>query len=457
MNPSQHDSLTQKISRDVAQAVERGERVHIHKGGVSHFVPLPGDQRRHGAPIDISGLRNVLEIDVQGRTCIAEPGVTFADCVRETLKHGLLPMVVPELEGITLGGAVAGCSVESMSFRYGGFHDSCLEYEIVTGTGELLRCSREQNPHSFEMIHGSYGTLGILTRLKFKLVPAKPYVRLEYRRYERFEDFERAMYEHCHAHEGGGSSDLAFDFIDAIFHGPKHLVLCLGQFVEQAPRVSSYRGTEIYYKSTAKLEEDYLTTFDYLFRYDTECHWLSRTIPPLEWKPVRAALGKLLLGSTNMIRWSKRMEKLVGLKKRPDVVCDVFIPQNNFRAFFDWYCESFDYWPLWIVPYRAPEIYGWVGPEHRKRMAELMPQGFMIDCAVYGKSNGEPDVDYSELLERKTYELHGLKTLISANHHTPEKFWSVFNRENYDAAKRTLDPQGLFPRLYEKFHPGKRA
>ena len=63
-------------------------------------------------------------------------------------------------------------------------------------------------------------------------------------------------------------------------------MLCLGEFVDEAPAVSSYRGTRVYYKSTRELTEDWLTTADYCFRYDTEAHWLTRTVPPLEWAPV---------------------------------------------------------------------------------------------------------------------------------------------------------------------------
>jgi FAD/FMN-containing dehydrogenase len=265
--------------------------------------------------------------------------------------------------GASLGGAVAGCSVESMSFRHGGFHDTCLEYEVVTTAGERLTCSRESEPEAFEAIHGSYGTLGILTRIKFRLIPAQPYVKLEYHRFPTFEAFDHAMREHSQAPEGQG-----YDFMDGIIHSPTHLTLCLGRFVAHTPHVSSYRGTEIFYKSTARLSEDYLTTFDYCFRYDTECHWLSRTVPPLEWKPVRALLGRWFLGSTNLIRWTKRLDRVLGLKKRPDVVIDVFIPQLRLREFFDWYAAKFDFWPLWIVPYRAPRIYGWVADAHQERM-----------------------------------------------------------------------------------------
>ena len=438
-NPEAHRLKVEAIARQVRERIGKNEPVHISKGGVRHVVPLPGDLRYRSQSIDISSLDEILEIDPERRLCTAEPGVPFSRLVPATLAHGLLPTVVPELEGITVGGAIAGGSVESMSFRYGGLHDSCVEYEIIGGSGEIVTCSPTQEPLLFDMIHGSYGTLGVLTRLSFKLVAAKPYVRMEYRTFPDAERFYAAMLERCEAGD--------FDFVDGIAHGPDRFVLCLGRFVEAAPYLSSYRWLNIYYKSTAERAEDYLTTEDYLFRYDAECHWLTRTIPPLEWKPVRFALGKAVLGSTNLIRWSKRLDKLLGMKKRPDVVCDVFIPARGFASFIQWYQRDFRFWPLWVVPYRVPAAYPWVAEEQVGRIGGDL----LIDCAVYGKPNGE-EVDYSKLLEDKTFELGGIKTLISRNHYTAERFWQIYNRPNYEAAKARLDPNGVFPGLFEKFH-----
>src|SRR6516165_7837665 len=123
--PDDHDERVRAIAARVRELAAAGAPLHIAKGGVRHVVPLPGDPRFKTRPVDISRLNRVLEIDVAARRCVAEPGVTFAELVRATLARGLVPTVVPELEGITLGGAVAGCSVESMSYRHGGFHDSC--------------------------------------------------------------------------------------------------------------------------------------------------------------------------------------------------------------------------------------------------------------------------------------------------------------------------------------------
>jgi FAD/FMN-containing dehydrogenase len=435
-----HDAKVTTIAAEMRARIQKKIPVHFAKGGVSHVVPLPGRRRPRGMPIDISNLNHILKIDTEARTCTAEPGVTFAELVRATMAHGLIPAVVPELEGITIGGAVAGCSVESMSYKYGGFHDTCMEYEVITGQGEIMRCSPEHEPHAFEMIHGSYGTLGVLTQLTFKLLPAKPFVHMAYQKFDSFEKFRAALRERCDVGD--------YEFVDGIIHDRKTFVLCLGKFANTAPYVSDYRWLNIFYKSTAERSEDYLTTFDYCFRYDTECHWMTKTVPMLETKPARFALGKFLLGSTNLIKWSKRMENVLKFKKRPDVIVDVFIPERRFGDFYNWYESEFDFFPLWVIPYRMPRIYDWISKDH----AATMNDELFIDCAVYGKPNSHPEIDYSELLERKTYEFGGIKTLISRNHYTRDQFWKIYHQENYEKAKSRLDPKGTFPKLYDKFH-----
>jgi FAD/FMN-containing dehydrogenase len=437
-----HDEIVDHIQDRVRSLVGRGLPVHIHKGGVHHVVPLPGDDRFASEPIDISPLRRLISIDKDKKLAVAEPGLTFGELVEATLKEGLLPKVVPELVGITVGGAVAGCSVESMSWRYGGFHDTCRSYEIVDGTGTRRVVSPTERPDLFHMVHGSYGTLAILTKLELELVSAKPYVHLEYRKLDSFAAFEKEM----HARLAAGDYEL----IDGIIHDPRTFVLVLGNFADTAPpeRLSSYRWLEIFYKATRAKKEDWLTTADYCFRYDTECHWLTRTVPPLEWKPVRFAVGKMFLGSTNLIKWSNRLGAVLKrVKKRPDVVVDVFIPSTRFAEFFAWYEQTFDYWPLWIVPYKIPTPYPWISDGHQRAMNDSL----FIDCAVYGKKNGESGVDYSQLLEEKTYELGGIKTLISRNHYEEQRFWEVYDRPRYRRAKEELDPKGVFKDLFAKF------
>jgi len=416
----------------------QGAAAHLDKGGVHHFVPLPKDTRFSGKKVDLSALCGVLSIDPVARTATVEPGVTFAHLVQQTLAHGLIPGVVPELEGITVGGAIAGCSVESMSWKVGGFHDTCVEYEVVTGAGDVLILTPASEPLLFHMIHGSYGTLGILTKATFRLYPATRYVHLTYETLASFAAFEARMRQLMTAGE--------MDFIDGIIHASSRCVVCIGRFVPEAPYTTSYRHLNIYYQSTARRGEDYLGTADYLFRFDTECHWLSRSVPPLEWKPVRALLGRWFLGSTNLIRWSNRLAPVLGLKRRPDVVVDLFIPGARFGDFCSWYERDCAYYPLWIVPYVIPKPYPWIAPAYARQMSDNL----FVDCAIYGKPNSDPRVDWSQVLEEKTTELGGIKTLISRNHFTRERFWEIYDRDHYDVAKRALDPSGVFPNVYDK-------
>ena len=418
---------------------------HVDKGGVHHVVPLPGDRRFGGARIDASSLTHLLEIDPEARTCVTEPGVTFEEIVAATLPHGLVPAVVPELRGITIGGAVAGCSLESMSWRYGGFHDMCIGYEVVTGRGEVMSLSPEQDPDLFHSVHGSYGTLGLLTKVAFRLVPAAAHVELTYRHLGSFEAFDAALREACRL-----DVDHHHDLVDGIVFGPDHFVLCLGRFVERPSRPpSDYTGVDIYYRSVEHRAADLMTTSDYFFRYDTECHWLTATVPPLEWRPVRRAVGRWFLGSTNLIRWSNRLAPLLGrLKRRPDLVVDVFVPGSRFGEFWQWYLDRLDFFPMWVVPYRPPaELYPWVGPHVREQWSD---DELFIDCAVYGAVNTAKDRDLSAELEEEVFRLGGIKTLISRNHYTEDRFWQVYDRDAYQSAKKRLDPDGLFPDVYDK-------
>ena len=106
---------------------------HIAKGGMHHIVPLPGDTRFASRPIDTSQLTHIIEIDPVEQRCVAEPGVTFEELVRATLPLGLAPAVVPELRGITLGGAVAADCTSGA-----GSAQTCLPSTVET-TGEYMR------------------------------------------------------------------------------------------------------------------------------------------------------------------------------------------------------------------------------------------------------------------------------------------------------------------------------
>jgi len=430
-----HARRVARIARQLA-AHDPARPLSLKKKAVAHQVPKFGDLRRHDAKVDISDLNHILEIDPKTRTCTAEAGVTFCDLVEATMKHGLVPIVVPELKTITVGGAVSGCSLESMSFRYGGFHDTCLEYEVVTTDGEVLRLrpggrENSENAHLFQMMHGSFGTLGVLTKLTFRLVPAKAFVHVTYEKHATLEAYMAAMRAHA--------KDATLDFMDGIIHSPTEYVLSLGRFVDEAPYSNAYDWTKVYYRSTKERADDYLKTPDYFFRYDrgvTNVHPKSFV--------GRLFLGKLLDSST-LLRLADRLHMFLS-PDRPNVTLDVFLPSTKLSDFLAWYRATIDFFPLWFVPYRRVRDYEWIADGY---LDPVEGDDMFVDIAIYGCEQA-PGRNYYREIEDKLLSLSGIKTLISHNFFDEKTFWKVWNKPNYDRAKAILDRRNLQRDLYEK-------
>lgn len=425
-----HDA---KVARIVEQlrAHPPGRPLSLRKKAVAHQVPKARDLRRKDAKIDISDLTDILEIDPVKRICVAEAGVAFVDLVKATLAYGLVPIVVPELKTITIGGAVAGCSIESMSFVHGGFHDTCLEYEVITATGDVLRCTPD-NEHAliFQMVHGAFGTLGILSTLTFKLIPAKPYVHVYYEKYATLEAYRAAIRRHFERRD--------VDFMDGIIHSPTLYVLSVGHFVADAPYTNRYDWMKVYYQSTARRADDYLTTEHYLFRYD---RGVTNVRP-------KSFLGRLLVGKwMASSQWLRLGDKLHWLLRdeKPTITLDVFVPFSKVPEFLDWYTRELGHYPLWCVPYRRVHDYEWLHDDYWR----ALPDNLFLDLAIYGmRQHG--DRNYHRLMEEKLRELGGIKTLISHNYYGEAEFWQLFNKRNYDAVKAIVDPRNLFRDLYDK-------
>lgn len=423
-----------KVARIAAQlrAHDPGRPVSLRKQAPPHQVPKKHDLRRLDAKIDVSDLTEILEIDPVRRIAVAESGVMFVDLVEATLAHGLVPIVVPELKTITIGGAVSGCSIESMSFVHGGFHDTCTEYEVITARGDVLTCAPD-NAHGlvFHMMHGAFGTLGILSKLTFKLVPAKRFVHVVYEKYETAADYRAAIWRHYQARDA--------DFIDGMIHSPREYVLSLGHFVDRAPYRNRYDWWKLYYRSTSTRADDYLETADYFFRYD---RGVTNVRP-------KSLAGRLLLGkfldSGTMLRLAERFHWMLDDHERPTITLDVFVPFSKVEEFLAWYEQTFRFYPLWVVPYRRVHDYPWLHDSFYEKLGDEL----FVDLAIYGmKQPG--DANYHKLMEDKLRELGGIKTLISHNYYSLEEFWETFNKRNYDAVKAVTDPDNVFRDLYTK-------
>ena len=410
-------------------------------------------RRSPGARLDVRDFVGVLSVDLAGRTADVLGMTTYEQLVEATLPHGLMPLVVPQLKTITIGGAVTGLGIESSSFRSGLPHESVLEIEVLTGNGCIVT-ARPDNEHRdlFFGFPNSYGTLGYALRLRIELEPVKPYVHLRHVRcFDRGELF-LSLDDVCEARSYEGEP---VDFIDGTVFGLDEAYLTLGTFTDTAATTSDYTGNDIYYRSLPRRREDDLTIHDYLWRWDTDWFWCSRTFG-VQNPRVRRLVPKRWLRSSSywrLVELERRygaVELIDRLRGRPaweHVVQDVEVPVAHAAAFFDFFVREIGIWPFWICPLRQRD------PNVRWDLYALDPEMLYVNFGFWSTvalADGEAPGTYNRRVERVVGEFGGRKSLYSTSCYDRDEFWRLYNGPAYGALKRRYDPAGRLLDLYEK-------
>ena len=405
-----------------------------------------------GPVLDPGGLDRVLAVDPVARTADVQGMTTYERLVQETLAHGLMPLVVPQLKTITLGGAVVGLGIESSSFRHGLPHESVTEMEILTGDGRVIT-ARPDGPHAdlFAAFPNSYGTLGYALRLTIALAPVRPYVRLTHLRFPDAVAAGEAMAAICASGEHAGQP---VDFLDGTVFGPDELYLTLGRFVDEAPAVSDYTGMDIYYRSIQRLRVDHLTVHDYLWRWDTDWFWCSRAFgvqhPVVRrlWprRARRSDVYRRLVAADQRWRLSARWDKLRGRPAREAVIQDVEVPVAQLPAFLEFFHEEIGISPVWLCPLRLRSATPW--PLYPLQPHELYVNvGFWSTVAL---PPGQSDGYHNRRIEEVVGKLGGHKSLYSTVYYPEDEFWRRYDGEAYAAVKQSYDPDARLPDLYDK-------
>src|SRR5690349_4108702 len=208
------------------------------------------------AGLDVSGLDGVISIDAAARTADVQGMCTYENLVAATLPLGLMPLVVPQLKTITLGGAVTGLGIESTSFRNGLPHESVLELDILTGDGNVVT-ARPDGEHAdlFAGFPNSYGSLGYATRLRIELEPVQPRVAMRHVEFTDLDQIAQAIELISTTREWDGEP---VDFLDGVVFSGSEAYLTLGRWSDDLTSPSDYTGDEVFYQSIPNRPSDVL-------------------------------------------------------------------------------------------------------------------------------------------------------------------------------------------------------
>ncbi|EAQ93620.1 hypothetical protein CHGG_01855 [Chaetomium globosum CBS 148.51] len=243
-------------------------------------------QRREDNTVDTSRMNHVLNVDTTKKTVLVEPNVPMDELVDATLEHGLVPLVVMEFPGITVGGGFSGTSGESSSFRYGAFETTVNWIEIVLASGEVTRASKTEKPDLFWGAASAFGTLGVVTLLEVQLRDAARYVELTYRHVKGFDEVVSVI-------KSETADDTPNDYVDGIAFSLNSTIICTGRLVDKLPAGASPRQflrardpwfyvhaqrveKRLRHQPPNAVEVDHIPLTDYLFRYDRGGFWTAR-------------------------------------------------------------------------------------------------------------------------------------------------------------------------------------
>lgn len=429
------------------RAIPPGAPVRLAKRTSNLFRP----RRRTDAPgLDVAGLDGVIAIDPVARTADVQGMCTYERLVDETLAHGLVPTVVPQLRTITLGGAVTGLGIESTSLRLGLPHEAVLEMDVLTGDGQIVTATPD-NEHAalFAAFPNSYGSLGYAVRLRIALERAPRQVRLRHVRFDRAAAAAEAIAEIA---DTGSWDAETVDAIDGTAFSPDEVYLTLARWADSDLPTSDYTGADIYYRSIQQRREDMLTMHDYLWRWDTDWFWCSgafgaqhprvRALWPRRWR--RSDVYHRLVGLDTTVGVSRLLDRVKGVPGRERVIQDIEVPLEHLDDFLTWFDREVGMRPVWLCPLRTRRAW----PTY-----PLTPGDVYVNVGFWGTvpvPAGTQPGSVNRRIEAAVHALDGHKSLYSEAFYDRATFDALYDTEGLDRLRERYDPQARLTTLYDK-------
>ena len=443
------------VLRSDYSAMPEGAPVRLAKRTSNLFRPrtpttTPG--------LDVSAFSGVLDVDEENRTADVLGMTTYEDLVAATLPHGLVPLCVPQLRTITLGGAVTGLGIESGSWRNGCPHESVLDLDVLTGDGRVVTASAT-NEHA-DLFHGfpnSYGSLGYALRLRIELEAVTPYVRLRHVPCGDATDLAAAIEQVVASGEHDGQR---VDYVDGTVFSRSESYLTLAAYSTTADHEpSDYTGRQIYYRSIRQRRQDVLTTHDYLWRWDTDWFWCSRAFGaqnPL----VRRLWPKDRLRSdvywklVALDRRTSLSSRLTTARRRPpreQVVQDIEVPVAALPEFLDFFHREVGIEPVWVCPLRRR----YRSTAMRWPLYDLDAGMTYVNVGFWSTVPLPFDTDPAEgrvnrRIEQVVTDLGGHKSLYSTAFYDRDEFGRLYGGATYDRLRDEYDPKRRLPDMWTK-------
>lgn len=166
---------TEEVSRIMKVADREGIKIVARGAGTN----LSGNAvaRQGGMIMSFTRMNKIIQIDLENRCAVVQPGVINLELQKAVMKHGLFyPPDPASMAVCTIGGNVALNAGGPRAVKYGVTRDYVLGLEVVLADGEVIRTGGKtvKNVSGYDLTRllvGSEGTLGIVTEATLRLIP----------------------------------------------------------------------------------------------------------------------------------------------------------------------------------------------------------------------------------------------------------------------------------------------
>lgn len=167
-------SSTEEVSKIMKYAYDNNIPVVARGSGtglVGASVAING-----GIMISLAAMNKIIELDEENLTLTLEPGVLLMDISKFVEAHDLFYPPDPGEKSATIGGNISTNAGGMRAVKYGVTRDYVRGLEVVLPNGEILNLGgkvvKNSSGYSIkDLIIGSEGTLGIITKAILKLLP----------------------------------------------------------------------------------------------------------------------------------------------------------------------------------------------------------------------------------------------------------------------------------------------
>jgi hypothetical protein len=150
---------------------DNGLEIAVRSGGHSAAGHSCADD---ALVIDLSQMKRI-DVDPDRQTCVAQPGLTWAEFDGATQMHGLA-VTGGRFSTTGISGLILASGSGWLERKCGLTADNLISAEVVTADGRVLRASKDENPDLFWAIRGGGGNFGIVTEFELGLHKVGPMI-----------------------------------------------------------------------------------------------------------------------------------------------------------------------------------------------------------------------------------------------------------------------------------------